>query len=161
FDPAKSSGMFIPVDDMLVGVVGQLSTGALSNDRPLAAIHPDWMTELFGQRAGVQVGTKHVLLNLPGLQMVSLKEVYWVPDKGPQMDGEIKSLRGNETLAPEPGDPGNPLIVVRVAFDSNATDEDSKVRVCCGSVRLVAFNESKQQYQNYFAIGTMENATAV
>src|SRR2546421_645323 len=57
-DAAKTTGLLIPADDLVIGLVGKLSDGgSLAGDRPLASVHPDYLGELFGQRLGLQVGT--------------------------------------------------------------------------------------------------------
>ena len=160
-DPKKRTGLLLPVDDMVVGVVNTLSIGALSNDHPLAAVHPDWPTELFGQRAGVQVGTKHVLLNLPGLEMVNLEDVSKL-DSVMQIDGELKEAR-ETPLVSEKGEMLKPtgdeiLLVTRIKFTDSATDDDTKVRVSPASVRLVGWETKggSRVYQNFHPIGTLE-----
>ena len=170
-NPAKRNGLIIPVDDMIAGVVGQLSSGALSNDHPLLAVHPDWPTELFGQRAGVQIGTKHVLLNLPGLQMVSLDDVFKL-DSVPQIDAEQHDIRDgspdgfHDTVGKNPTlKPGadEMLLGVRIKFDANATDEDGKARVSPLSVRLVGWKDEggAKVYSNFNPIGTLEDTAAL
>ena len=123
FDPAKESNIFVPADSFVIGVVNVLSSGALSNDHPLAAIHPDWQTELFGQRAGVQVGAKHVAYNLPGLQTVTLDDVFRAPDNTVQIDGEFISIR-ETPLSPIKLNPAEMFLVVRIHFTQDATDDD-------------------------------------
>ena len=44
----------LPVDNILVGAVDKFSTGALSDGKPLDAVHPAFRYELFGQRLGIQ-----------------------------------------------------------------------------------------------------------
>ena len=165
-DPSKRTGLMIPVDDIVTGVVGQLSSGALSNDHPLYAVHPDWPTELFGQRTGVQIGTKHVLLNLPGLQMVDLKDVFKL-DSAPEMDSELKGMRETPLLS-EKGDtlktkPDETLLIVRVAFDQNATDDDGKVRFSPMSIHLVGWTDDggAKSFSDYYPIGTLEDGYAL
>ncbi|HEX3357056.1 MAG TPA: CvpA family protein [Tepidisphaeraceae bacterium] len=172
FDPAKVKGILVPVDDMVVSVVGNLSTGALSNDHPLAAIHPDWPTELFGERTGVQTGTKRVLLNLPGLQMVNLQDVFKM-DSVFEIDAEFHSVREGvnrdlQPLVPEKGDTlkaaaDQTLLVVRVSFGTDAGDEDNKVRVSCGAVHLVGWKDQggTRAYTDYNPLGTLENANVL
>jgi hypothetical protein len=165
-DPKKRTGLLLPVDDLVVGTVNTLSNGALGNDHPLAAVHPDWPTELFGQRAGVQVGTKHVLLNLPGLEMVNLKDVFKL-DSVTQLDGELKEVR-ETPLVPEKGETLKPtgdeiLLVTRIQFTDTATDEDTKVRVSPASVRLVGYETKggSSVYQNFHPIGTLEGTNVL
>jgi hypothetical protein len=167
-DPNKKNTLLIPVNDMLVGVVSTLSSGALSNDHPLAAVHPDWPTELFGQRAGVQVGTKRVLLNLPSLEMVHLVDLFKL-DSVPEMDSDFPDMRENKApLAPAKGDtlktaPDEMLLITRITFDNNGSDEDSKVRVSPLAVRLVGWQQKgdTKVYVNYNPIGTLEGASVL
>lgn len=167
-DPNKKNTLLIPVNDMLVGVVSTLSSGALSNDHPLAAVHPDWPTELFGERAGVQVGSKRVLLNLPSLEMVHLVDLFKL-DSVPEMDSDFPDMRENKaSLAPAKGDtlktaPDEILLITRINFDNNGSDEDSKVRVSPLAVRLVGWQQKgdTKVYVNYNPIGTLEGASVL
>jgi hypothetical protein len=127
------------------------------------------MTELFGQRVGVQVGAKRVAYDLPGLQNTSLKGVFKM-DSITEIDAEHKSVRegrnnDQQALAGDKGDTlkagdGQTLLVVRVNFDVSATDDDNKVRFSCASTRLVGWNDSSgtKVYTDYTPIGTLEDA---
>ena len=112
-----------------------------------------------------------MLLNLPGLEMVNLKDVYKL-DFVPQIDGELAKERDTSadsyqasivktpTLKPA-GD--ETLLVVRIGFDQNAADDDGKIRVSPMSVRLVGWkdNGGVKSYSNYYPIGTLENAAVL
>jgi hypothetical protein len=156
-DPDKSEeGMILPVDDFVIGAVRQFSDGgALEGDRPLKTIHPAYLNELFFQRAGVQAGAKHVALNTAKLKSADLVKAYAL-DSVDQVEGEMKEIRPPrkatlKTLtsgAPTSG-AGRQLIVVRIKFGEDATDDDHLVRFSGGSVRLVA------EGKNYLPVGTL------
>ncbi len=57
----ESSGLLLPVDQWLLGLVSRVSDegGSLFCDRPLEKDHPDYLQELYGQRLGIQTGSKH------------------------------------------------------------------------------------------------------
>jgi hypothetical protein len=152
-DTLESSGtssMLLPADDMVVGLVRTLSEGSLAGERPLTAIHPDLLGELFGQRLGIQVGAKHVAQTSAGPQanVKGLANLYSID----QVDAELPKIRGkrdlDRTLRPEEG---QMILVVRVIFTGNAADvADKIVRLSPGAVRLVAGGH------NYHPLGTME-----
>ena len=52
------------------------------------------------------------------------------------------------------------LLIVRISFDNNGSDEDSKVRVSPLAVRLVGWQQKgdTKVYVNYNPIGTLEGA---
>src|SRR3954470_6703363 len=56
-EDAKRSGtqsLLVPVDEIVIGEVRKLSEGGpLSGATPLSEVHPDWLTELYGQRVGI------------------------------------------------------------------------------------------------------------
>ncbi|HSU65971.1 MAG TPA: CvpA family protein, partial [Tepidisphaeraceae bacterium] len=57
--------MLLPVDNIVVGTVDMFSKGSLSSGKPLDTVHPDLLTEAWGQRAGIEAGANHVAMNLP------------------------------------------------------------------------------------------------
>jgi hypothetical protein len=112
------------------------------------------------------VGTKRVLLNLPGLTMVEFKDLYKL-DSVPQIDADFKEERETPLVAPnaKPLTPAGDemLLVARVSFTNSASDDDGKVRVSPLSVRLVGWQDQNgtRQYANYNPVGTLEEATVL
>src|SRR3954447_14374357 len=66
-EDARRSGtqsLLVPVDEIVIGQVRKLSDGGpLSGATPLSEVHPDWLTELYGQRVGIEPGAKRVAIN--------------------------------------------------------------------------------------------------
>jgi len=167
-NPTKAKSLLFPVDDLVVGAVNKLSDGgSLAGDRPLASIHPDWINEIFGQRLGMQAGTRHVLLNIPNrMELKDVDPVYTVQQIN-EIDSEFSQVRGPYAqVKKKGGDVLKPsgdqmLLIVRCHFDINATDEDKMMRISPGAVRLlgVGGEENKKVYVNYTPLGTVDGDT--
>lgn len=153
-DPNKADeGLLLPVDDFVIGMVNQLSDGgSLEGDRPFKSIHPAYINELFFQRAGVQVGAKHVALNTAKLKGAEFVKAFAV-DSLDQAEGEMKEIRPprKEVAKPLTSTPVKQVVVIRIKFEDDATDDDHMVRVGTASVRLVAGGK------NYIPVGTLNN----
>src|SRR5688500_1016655 len=155
FNPEQAGGMIVPADDIVVNMVDRLSNGALAGKRPLRAVHPSYLDELFAQRLGVQVGAARVAFNVQSLQQVGVAGVYSL-DQVPQADAEYlqvrgKPIKGSEQPLRKPA-PNELLLVVRVNFTRGSDDKDHNVRFSPASVRLVAGGA------NHMPIGTMDDA---
>jgi len=81
------------------------------------------------------------------------------------MDAELKGMRETPLVDSPTLKPGadETLLVVRITFDQNATDEDGKVRVSPMSVRLVGWTDKggAKEFSDYYAIGTLEQASTL
>ena len=87
--PDKQKGMLVPVDDWVLDAVYHLSDGgSLAGDRTLASVHPDYLQELFGQRAGIQTGGRHVALQYDGHSVVDVTDLFTAAN--PARDGRAK-----------------------------------------------------------------------
>lgn len=151
-DPARSSGMLIPVDDFVVGFVAMVSSGSLAGDTPWSSVHPDFLTELFAQRLGLQPGAKRTAFPQDGQDQIEVLGLARLPEAGlPQIDGELPEFRPpGATFEPIlRAEPGKTLIMVRVILRNDATDTDNRVRFSLASFRLVAGG------QNYFPIALL------
>lgn len=166
FEADKAKKMIIPVDDILVGTVAHLSdTGSMSADKPFRTVHPDYLTELFGQRLGMQQPAGRTIVNIPDKNQngVELLAVYEAPKlDGKIVDHELKRIRGTPVKVPAMG-PDDIRVVLRVKFNISAADaKDKRIRLSPGAVRLVTKApdptgvSDEQQWTNYFPIGTME-----
>ena len=167
FDPEKEKKMLIPVDDVLVATVEHLSDkGSLSAAKPFRSVHPDYLTELFGQRVGIQGTVQRTIINNPEKNQlgVELSGVYAAPPIAPTQifDHEMKRIRGTPVKVPAPA-PDEVRVVVRVKFDVTAAEaKDKLVRLSPGSVRLVTKRPDElgvnpePDWHNYFPIGTLE-----
>lgn len=152
------------VDDWVVNIVNWLSGGgSLAGRQPLAAIHPDLLTELFGQRLGIEAGGVRVAVNSDSKQIhdVKLLGLYAI-DSAVKADPEMKGWRKGFTQAQATGiekaPPGSLLLVARVEFGRTAADIDKLVRVSPASVRLVAPTEAGGMPIDYYPLGTLQNA---
>ena len=152
FSPETRKTLWVPVDDIVLNTVAKLSDGgSMAGTRTLASIHPDYPTELFGQRIGIQTGAKKVANNY-GTEQVT------VPDPGlflvttdltkGAIDDELPTFHERPATPKRAGNDAQ--LVVRVMFHKDAKDSDGYVRVSPGAVRLVANGV------NYFPVGTLE-----
>lgn len=150
--PDDASHLIIPVDDMVVNFVSKLSAGgSLEGDRTLDSVHPNYLDEAFFNRLGMQVGAKHVAINTDKQQQVKVDGLFAI-ESLTQQEAEIPQVRPpRKDLKPLATNPGNQILVVRVTFGDQATDDDHNVRVSPAAVRLVANGV------NYLPLGTMEN----
>jgi hypothetical protein len=142
-------------DDLVLGFTRQLSDpgGALSNDAPFEAVHPDYLTEMFGQRLGVPGGVRRLIVSPDRSSVIRVGDVYaYTAAQIPaamQLDGVLQSVRGDEQTPDVPGDAV--LAVVRVTFarPDNLDATDPVIRISPGSVRLKAGSN------DYYPLGTM------
>jgi hypothetical protein len=155
FNPNDRSGMILPVDSMLLGTVAHLSDGgSLAGKNNYTAIHPDYLTELFGQRIGLQPAARHTAVNGKAGEQVKVVGVYQVDHPLPQINAEFKSVRTLKgTDKPLTTTPGQMILVVRIVFNQNASGTDKLVRFSPGSIHLVANGK------DYYPVGTLEKGT--
>ena len=91
------------VDDMVVNTVAHLSdSGSLAGSQPLTAIHPDFLQENFGQRAGIQAGAKHVQTNFSGdpAPAVSIAGIFYLSADPIVNATDGASINGRNLLSP-------------------------------------------------------------
>jgi hypothetical protein len=151
-DPSKASGLMVPADSWVLGLVNHLSDGgSLAGERPLASIHPSWLDELFASRIGIQVGAKQTAMK----DWVGVEGVYRL-DNVQQVDGDVTALRPPASewkVDPvRKVDPSKVLLVLRVTYKAEATDTDSKFRFSPGAIPLIANGKW------ILPIGTLETA---
>ena len=174
-DDARRSGtqsLLVPVDEILIGEVKKLSEGGpLSSGTELTRFHPDWLTELFGQRLGIEPGGKRTAVNDEKLQQVKLDGIFELktgPDGTPAgisvMDAEFTAFRGKQlTLPKDPTkDPSRRFFVLRILFDTKAADRTGLIRLSPGTVRIVTKHTppgaSEPEWTDYYPIGTLDDA---
>jgi hypothetical protein len=172
-DEAKRSGtvsMLVPVDEILIGETKKLSEGgSLSGATELSRVHPDWLTELFGQRMGLEPGAKRTAINDEKLQQVKVDGVYALktgPDGGPlgfrALDSEFTAFRSKKLALPKDPtkDPTNRFFVLRVTFDPKAADRTGLIRVSPANVRLVSrttpAGATEPQWTDFYPVGTLD-----
>jgi hypothetical protein len=158
FVPENRKALWIPADDLLLATVSKLSDGgSMAGQRTLTSIHPDYPTELFGQRLGIQIGAKRVALNLGKEDQVTVPAAFLVTadltknqvdDALPEVhERPVQAKRGLNQVQ----------LVLRVIFHKDAKDTDPYVRVSTGAIRLVASASGK----DYYPVGTLENGNTL
>lgn len=151
--------LLMPVDDLVVGLTKRLSDGgALSTGHPFASVHPDLLQELFGQRLGIETGTKHTASNAKETQ-VSVEQINVLPQSLPIAPSEFKEVWEDAPKGTLKAQNGHRLISVTVMFGKDAADDGGIVRLSPGSVRMVV-QKSDDEWQNYFPVGTVQGGKA-
>jgi hypothetical protein len=156
-DPANRGGLWLPVDDILVGIASAMSQGALAGTNRFSDVHPDFLDEIFGSRLGLPSGAKFTAMNVGDRNDVTVRDLFLIPERTavPQIDGELKEVRPTDdtelekTRSPQNGR----LFVVRVLFTSDAADTDQRVRFATGNAPLVAGGTT------HFPIGTLHDGS--
>lgn len=156
----ENQTLILPIDDFVMGFVYHTSDGSVAGRQPFARIHPDYLQELFGQRIGIQQGAKRSAAPVAGSDTVAVQGVYYISGDLPQVDGEVSAVRnpsGGEEKLPAKFSPpaSSSVIVVRIQFKTDATDDDRRTRVSTGAVRMVG-RTADGKYQQWFPIGTLE-----
>lgn len=151
----KRGGLWIPVNDMVLSMVQHLSDGgSLAGSRELASVHPDLVTELYGQRLGQEVGDKRTVL----ADAISVTGLYTL-DRVRQHSSEVRDVR---QLAQNELTPGNnqTILVVRVRLGSNASGAGDIVRFSTGATHIVAGSgqQEDRDWKNYFPVGTLDTS---
>ncbi|MDB5295143.1 MAG: hypothetical protein JWO31_1126 [Phycisphaerales bacterium] len=167
----------LPADDVLMQTVYRLSErGALSpfGGRSVAEVHPDWLTELFGQRLGIQSAAKRVAINKSDgsqVDVIAARDASH-PDAGAylidrplrQRTHEFKSVitKKHDEPIPKKGDP-RITIVLRTYFGAKAKDtKEGFIRFSPSSARLVARKKNpgtgELEWTNYYPLGTVDDA---
>jgi hypothetical protein len=148
-------------DDLVNGLVKKFSgDGSLAGDRSYVNYHPDLLTEIFGQRLGLEDGAKHTAPPVPGASF-EVKSVFLAPKQLPQVDGDNADLRATDYKVPPTvqADPDQTVLVVRISIDAKpfADDKDNQLRFSTSNMRLCAGNpEGGIPFKNYFPIGTLD-----
>ena len=153
------NSLFLAPDDAVVGAVNRLSANYLSCGQLLACVHPDLLTELFGQRLGFQAGARACAPNYPGkTQRISVAACFRLAFVT-QFDAQPAELRPDNIPPLDPSitpKTGQTLLVVRVVVDESAADIDGVFRFATGNCRLVV--RTDDACKDYFPLGTLEAA---
>lgn len=153
-DPAKVSGLLLPVDDFVLSFTSMVSAGSLSGDTEWKSVHPSYTNELFAQRLGLQPGAKKTAFEQNKQSQVDVVELFRAPKTGfDQIDGDSKEFRVNKEPPPAklmPGE-GQSLVVVRMVFKRDAAEKDNRIRFGLGNIRLVAGGK------NYFPTAVLRD----
>lgn len=110
--------LLLPADDLVLSFIEHVSSanGSLSNGVPWASIHPDFLQQAFGQRIGIQQGSKHAALRKPPSgQPAHLLAAFLV--------GEKEALRQRD---PERQVSGNPADRAYVGVRGTLVEEEKK-----------------------------------
>jgi len=158
--------LFFHQDDLVLALANRcLNNGALHGDVPWTALHPDYLTELFGQRLGLQIGTRRTIVNSDSGTVVKCTGVYTTHDLD-QVDGEIAALRQNSTTVAKTlaAGEGKTLVVVRLAFSGDIADSaDSKFRFGPGNIRLCTsmIENDTPKYQDFYPVAVLRKGVAL
>jgi uncharacterized membrane protein required for colicin V production len=145
-DPSRSSSLMIPVDSMVLGIVGRTSEGVFAGaesfaGRSFANRHPDLLTELFSQRLGVPYGFPRVAYSLKPEDAFRASAVFAYDNRqySPPKDYERKDIREDRpvTIPQFPDD--YTLIVVRAI--ASPEGERGLINFAPSNVRLVVAGE--------------------
>lgn len=171
-DPDQQVKLWLPADDIVVNTVYRLSEGTLSGERTLSSIHPDYLLELFGQRLGMQPGTRHSALEIGANDSVTFVGARQVTDNVPTVDGMPRADKANASDSAQLRPVGYKMqykdglqpagnlvpVIIRLGVTPSSTDDtDHLFRFSPGAVRLVV-NRADQNKppKDYFMVGTME-----
>jgi len=157
-DPSQRSAyarhLWLHQDELVLWLAEQLSApGApLSNGTEFNSVHPDYPLEMFGQRLGVPGGIRQLMVSGDKARLLSVSGAFLLAKTPPHMDGEVRSIRGDQALPDIPT--GDALVVVRTALSSPPPTaagvvDDSHLRISLAGVRL------KAGTTDYFPLGTM------
>lgn len=179
-NPDKQSGMMIPADDLVLALAEHVSApnGSLNNGKPLESVHPDLLQELFGQRIGLQSGSKKTALqgktSVEGLFYVT-PTMPALPQSDPErfklnntdavgVRGEAdKEKKLSPTRKPEPD---HVFLVVRAKLHRDDSDDKTDaISFGPANVRLVTPDSTSgnppKRWKNHFPIGTIELGKAL
>jgi hypothetical protein len=131
----------IPVDSLVLGIVGRASDGVFSGAQSFAGRHPDLLTELFSQRLGVPYGFPRVAYSQRPEDAFRASAVFTYDPRqyGPPKDYERKDIREDRpvTIPQFPDD--YTLVVVRAI--ASPEGERGLINFAPSNVRLVAGGE--------------------
>ncbi|HMO26951.1 MAG TPA: hypothetical protein PKB10_11840, partial [Tepidisphaeraceae bacterium] len=155
-DDANKVGLWLPVDEWVVGLASHASSGPLSGTSDFSRVYPDMLTEFFASRLGLPSGARYVALNNDERTDVTVSAVAMLPPRTalPVIDGELAAIRPTDaeplgkTVTPTDD---NQFVVVRVRFASSAADPDNRMRFSPGAAALVVDGEL------HFPIGILED----
>lgn len=157
-DPKRSSGLLVPADSFAIGFIDTVSAGSLAGDTRWTDVHPDYLTELFAQRLGIQPGAKKTAFPMNDQSQVEVTAVFKANPAGfPQIDGDLQDFRPPASEPPfqqtlTAGE-GQTLIIVRAIVRNDASDADSKIRFSLASFRLFAGGK------NFYPVAVLKGTT--
>jgi len=152
FEDQDKRSLWVPVDEIVLGFVQKLSDGgSLAGGQTLAAVHPNYVEEMYASRLGIQQGRSKTAVDIGPRTDVELKGVYRI-EEAKQVDNEVKGIRDRHLEDTRKAKPNEALVVARVIFNRGATDKDGLVAFSCGSIRICANGK------DYYAIGTLDAA---
>lgn len=149
-DPARSSGLMIPVDSLVLGIVGRASEGVFKGTQTFATRHPDLLTELFTQRLGVPYGFQRVAYSIKADDAFHATTVFAYDNRqyNKPLDYERKDIREDRGIAIPQFPEDYTLIVVRAIAKPDR--ETGSVNFSPANVRLVVAGEQT------FPIGVLQ-----
>lgn len=148
YDSASTSSMFpLPLDSAVLGLTSYVSAGgSLAGDRSFAQVHPDYATELFGNRLAQPFDGGGVLYS-SGSNGVTVSQVYTSKSvlDNPE-DIEMGAVRGEHSVAVT--SEGATPVVVRVTFPGSTV-------LTAAAVRLVV--KGKDDYVDCYPVGSYQH----
>lgn len=154
-EPASAGGLLLPVDNIVLSLVGLASNGGFGGDQIFSQIHPDLPGEALAARLGADETTAHTLINTSKNNNADIADLFVTSPGVTGLDTEITDLRPDRkpiTLSTKSADGA---LIVRVTFQDIAADKDGLVRVTPAAVRLVVDGV------NYHPVGTMATADVI
>lgn len=150
YDNASASSMFpLPFDGLVLGLTSYLSSGgSLAGERAFGQVHPDYATELFGNRLAEPFGGGRVMYSA-GTDEISVSHVYTSKSllNSPE-DLELQNVRGEHSVAVTAE--GTIPVVVRVTFSGLK----ESVVMTPAAVRLVV--KGKDDSADYYPVGSYQ-----
>jgi len=151
-NPESASGVLFNVDDFVAGLFGMLSGGVFSGDTSFAAVHPDFISQLYLVRHS-EIKNIDVVTTAQAIDVPPKKAVWPAPDVLNNADDS------NTTISAQGG---NTLMIVRVGLNKNAIKEYasftlSQVRIIC-KPREDAKDALKGRGRNIYPIGYLAAA---
>ncbi|MCX5635166.1 MAG: CvpA family protein [Planctomycetota bacterium] len=151
-NPESASGVLFNVDDFVTGWFDMLSGGTFSGDTSFAAVHPDFISQLYLTRHSEDKNVD-VVTTAQAIEVPPRKAVWPAPDVLKDADdlNNTISARG-----------GHNLMIVRMGLKKNAIKESagftlSQIRVICKS-REDAKDPLKGKGRNIYPLGYLAEA---
>ena len=129
-DFGKRSSVFPYGDELLVGLFGYLSEGSFSGDQSFRYVHPAYLDELCGIRAGVQA--ESLKYAPPG--SITVEQAWRIDPNNIIVDEQHR-----------PG-PDETFLAVRIAISEDARDTDGHLRFTRTQLQLVGTERQRPVY---------------
>ena len=163
--PNNPNKVFLNVDGFITGLFSTASNGSLSGKRSFAAIHPDYLDQLFLNRIPKDVSK--LTSNIPAISVPIENAVWPAPDT---IKSQIEEFNTNGELNNSPGRPSGSYVptIVRVGIKKAALRSDSRVtagKFTPSQLRLICKRSTETQDPltgeaiNVYPVGHLSSAT--